>query len=185
MDKTALIPQIVIIICTIVAGVIDARSFRVPNILTVPLFLSGLIYHAITGGVAGLQSSVFGAVFGFGIIFVLYIVGGMGAGDVKLMAAIGAWLQAQATLYVFVIAALLMGAYSVLMLLWQKRLIDGIRTAQVTLLKFAAIGKHIGGEDRVEVHLKRGERYKRMIPFATLLMIAVVALTVWNYFVAS
>jgi hypothetical protein len=70
--------------------------------------------------------------------------------------------------------------YSVVMLVWQRRLSDGIKTVQITMLKFSAIGKHIGGEDRVEVHLQRREGYKRLIPFATLLMLAVIGLTIWG-----
>ena len=178
MDKTTLFPQVVIVVCTILAGAFDARTFRIPNLLTVPLLLSGFIYHSITGGIADLQASIFGAVFGFGIIFVFYLVGGMGAGDIKLMAAIGAWLQLPTTLHVFVIAAILMGLYSVAMLVWQKRLGDGFRTVQIVLLRFSTIGKHIGGEDRVEVHVQRGEGYKRLIPFATLLMLAVIGLMI-------
>lgn len=185
MDNMAMVPQFVIIACTIVAGAIDARTFRVPNWLTVPVLLSGLIYHAITGGGAGLQASLLGAICGFGVILVLYLVGGMGAGDVKLMAAIGAWLQTAATLQVFVVAALLMGLYSVVMLVWQRRLGDGVRMAQDAMLKIGTIGKHDGGEDRVEVRLKRGEGYTRLIPFATLVMLAVIGLTIWNYCVAG
>jgi prepilin peptidase CpaA len=185
MQNTSLIPQVVIVFGAVLAGLIDARTFRIPNLLTVPLLLSGFAYHAITGGGAGLQASLFGAAFGFGVIFVLYLVGGMGAGDVKLMTAIGAWLQAEATLHVFVVAALLMGAYSIVMLVWQRRLGDGIRMAQLALLKFSAIGRHIGGEDRVEDRLKRGEGYKRLIPFAVMLMFAVIAVVAWSHWTQS
>ncbi|MGW8256730.1 MAG: A24 family peptidase [Thermoguttaceae bacterium] len=179
MEKVNLIPQIVIVACAVTAGVIDARTFRIPNLLTIPVLLSGFIYHGVTGGFAGLQASFAGAFFGFAVIFVMFIVGGMGAGDVKLMAAIGAWLQMQTTVYVFVIAAFMMGLYSVVMLIRQKRLRDGIKTVKITWFQLISIGKHLGREDCVEDMHNRGDSRSRFIPFATLIMLSVIMVMIW------
>ena len=54
-----------------------------------------------------------GILFGFAALIILYLVGGMGAGDVKLMAALGAWLGMPLTFYVFIASSLAAGIYSI------------------------------------------------------------------------
>jgi len=70
-----------------VASVYDLRERRIPNWLTAPLLLAGVAAHAITSHWRGLSEATAAALLG-GIIFLgFYLAGGMGAGDVKLMAA--------------------------------------------------------------------------------------------------
>src|SRR5262249_14558706 len=95
-----LIPASIVLSASLVAAVMDLWKFKVYNALTVPLFLTGLAYHFAAGGVHGLLGSLSGALFGFAVLIVAYAMGGMGAGDVKLMAAIGAWLCMPLTFYV-------------------------------------------------------------------------------------
>ena len=52
-----------------------------PNLLTLPLFFCGIAYHVTVSGLAGLQTSLLGALFGFGVLLALYVVGAMGAGE--------------------------------------------------------------------------------------------------------
>jgi prepilin peptidase CpaA len=69
------------------ASVYDLRECRIPNWLTAPVLLTGLVAHAISGHWKGLSESAAAALLA-GIIFLcFYLAGGMGAGDVKLMAA--------------------------------------------------------------------------------------------------
>jgi prepilin peptidase CpaA len=99
---------------TLVAAVCDYRTKKLPNWLTVPAFAIGLLYHiihgAVVGGFAGAWSeflfSMGGFATGFGILFVLWLIGGGGAGDVKMMGALGAWLGPILTLYVFIISTI-------------------------------------------------------------------------------
>ncbi len=76
----------------ILAAWIDGKELRVPNWITFPMVLSGLVYSTVVGGFAGLGDGVMGMCVGLLTLLPLYAVGGMGAGDVKLMAGIGAWL---------------------------------------------------------------------------------------------
>ena len=76
----------------IVAAYIDGKQLRVPNWLTYPMVFSGLIYSAWAGGWAGFQDGFFGMLVGLACLLPLYAVGGMGAGDVKLLAGVGAWM---------------------------------------------------------------------------------------------
>jgi prepilin peptidase CpaA len=68
----------------------DVRTMRIPNALTAGGTLAGLAYHTAIAGYSGLIYSGKGLIAGFGMLFVLYLVGALGAGDVKLFAAIGA-----------------------------------------------------------------------------------------------
>ena len=73
----------------IVAAWIDGKELRVPNWITFPMALSGLLYHACSTGWGDAESGLAGALAGMGVglltLLPLYAVGGMGAGDVKLM----------------------------------------------------------------------------------------------------
>jgi prepilin peptidase CpaA len=75
-----------------VACVTDLRSRRIPNALTIGAAVAGLITHAAIGGVSGGMTSVAGFAVGMILFLPFFLLGGMGAGDVKLLAALGAWL---------------------------------------------------------------------------------------------
>ncbi len=103
-----------IVILTI-AAYIDWKEHRVPNWLTFGGLGFALAYHAAMSGYPGLGYALLGAGVGLATLIVMYALGGMGAGDVKLMAAVGAWVGATATLQAFVWIAVIggiMGAYS-------------------------------------------------------------------------
>jgi prepilin peptidase CpaA len=90
---------------------------RIPNWLTLPAAVAGIGYHIITGGLTGLVFSLVGMAVGFGFFFLFYMMGGMGAGDVKLMAAIGSFLGARDVLYAGAYTAIAGGIYAVILIL--------------------------------------------------------------------
>ena len=92
---------------TATAAVSDWRTRKLPNWLTLPTFLLAILFHAITGGWSGVALSLLGFATGFGILLVLWLIGGGGGGDVKLMGALGAWLGPTLTLQVFLVSAVL------------------------------------------------------------------------------
>lgn len=76
-----------------IAAVVEDLRFRtISNWTTLGAMAAGLLYHTVTGGWSGLGSSVIGLVVGFCAFLVFYLLGGMGGGDVKLMAGFGAIL---------------------------------------------------------------------------------------------
>jgi prepilin peptidase CpaA len=101
------------------AAWIDGRQLRVPNWMTYPLMLTGLIYGGWTGGWDGLGHSLVGMVVGLACLLPLYSVGGMGAGDVKLMAGMGAWVGATATWYAFCVSVVV-GAIMAIAMAWYR-----------------------------------------------------------------
>ncbi len=80
------------VVCAGVATIFDFRSRRIPNWLTGSTALGALLLHAALGGPNDLGSALLGAALGFGATLLFFLMGGMGAGDVKLMAAVGAVL---------------------------------------------------------------------------------------------
>ena len=80
----------------------DVRSRRIPNYLTLSTALAGLGFQFGVHGWFGLGQGFLGLVLGFALLIGFYLKGGMGAGDVKAMAALGAWLGPLPTLYLFI-----------------------------------------------------------------------------------
>lgn len=82
--------QFLLIVLVLPAAVFDFRSRRIPNWLCVSGFVAGVAANTALGGWAGLKGALIGFAAGFGLYFVLYLLHAMGAGDVKLMGAVGA-----------------------------------------------------------------------------------------------
>ena len=76
----------------LIAVMWDLARCRIPNYLVVPVFLGGLAWGAFVGGVGGLGSALAGSILLSVPYVLLFATAGGGAGDAKLMAAIGAWL---------------------------------------------------------------------------------------------
>jgi prepilin peptidase CpaA len=84
--------QIVALLFLAPAIWIDHRQNRIPNIVTGSLLVTALVLHVSLHGWSGLAAGVSGLLVGLGIFLIPYVKGGMAAGDVKLMAAVGACL---------------------------------------------------------------------------------------------
>lgn len=114
----------------IVAAVIDGLKLKVPNWITFPMILSGWAFSAISYALdgqpwyAGLAWSVLGTLVGFALLAPMWLIGGMGAGDVKLLMGVGAWVYSAHTFYAFCISAIIGGVLAVVMVLaagaWRK-----------------------------------------------------------------
>ncbi len=111
-------------IVLIVAAVIDGMILKVPNWLTFPFITCGWLHWTIARRFSGLGWSLLGTFVGMMLLLVLRNVGGMGAGDVKLLAGVGAWLGAIVTLWAFAATAIVGGVMALVMILlsghWHK-----------------------------------------------------------------
>ena len=92
-----------------IATVTDLRSRRVPNLLVGISFLAGMSFQLWAHGWAGLGTGAAGAGVALLLFGALFLLGGMGAGDVKLMAAVGSWLGFQQTLVALAMTSILGG----------------------------------------------------------------------------
>ncbi len=84
----------------------DVRYRRIPNAFVLATLVSGVTINAVFGGFEGLVTSLGGCALAFGLMFMLHIFGAMGAGDVKLFAAIGAVTGIHLVLPTFIIVVL-------------------------------------------------------------------------------
>jgi len=107
-------------ITLVVAAVIDGMKLKVPNWLTLPMIASGWIFNLAVGGWAGLGWSLVGTAVGLGLLLPAYAIGGMGAGDVKLLAGVGAWVLAETTFYSFCWSAVIGGIIAVVMIVARR-----------------------------------------------------------------
>lgn len=114
-------------IILIVAAVIDGYELKVPNWITFPMVISGWVYSIAFAGAhhhiawyEGLGWSLAGTAIGLMTLLPLYSIGGMGAGDVKLMAGVGAWVHVTHTLWAFAYTGIIGAVLAVLMVLYRR-----------------------------------------------------------------
>ncbi|HVP11295.1 MAG TPA: A24 family peptidase [Phycisphaerae bacterium] len=120
----------------------DYREHRVPNWLNAAIALTGLATQATFGGWAGLENGLKGMLLAFGMLILFWAIKGMGAGDVKFMAAIGTWLGPDMTVSAVMVGAVLGGLIAVGMIIrrrkWRQTLANfGILAAKVSNPKMA------------------------------------------------
>lgn len=94
---------------SLAAAIIDSRSRRIPNLLTFPAFIGGLIWAGSIGGFAGVLDGIFGCMLLATPFIIMFLFAKGGAGDAKLMGALGTWLGVMNGL-VALVAVLIMGA---------------------------------------------------------------------------
>lgn len=115
MEKVFEMNSFLIILTGIVLGIAavwDLRFQRIPNVVTYPTMLIAMMYHSITHGLDGLFFSAGGLGLGTGILVIPYFMGGMGAGDAKLLGAVGSILGPWGVLTAFLFTALVGGLYA-------------------------------------------------------------------------
>jgi prepilin peptidase CpaA len=116
-------PVWVVTLTLVAAAVIDGLKLKVPNWITFPMIISGWLYSALLSpypGWEGLFLSIVGTAVGLGLLLPAYAIGGMGAGDVKLLAGVGAWMWGTVTFYAFTVSAIVGGVIAIGMVLWRK-----------------------------------------------------------------
>jgi prepilin peptidase CpaA len=91
----------------------DITTRRIPNVLTFGAAVAAIACQAITGGWEGTQSAMLGWLVGFAAFMPFFLLGGMGAGDVKLLAALGAWTGPAGALWLAIYASLAGGVIAV------------------------------------------------------------------------
>jgi len=147
-------------IILIAAAINDLRFQKIPNLLTYPSMGIALVYHFIMNGPDGLLFSAGGLALGIAVLILPYLMGGMGAGDAKLMGAVGAILGAKGVFVAFLFTAIAGGIYALILLLIKRQHFKGFFTRQAaTLNTFMLTGQFIlipGDEDKKKPRLCYG-----------------------------
>ncbi len=127
------------VLVALFGAVTDFRSARLPNRLTYSAIIAALVLRTALTGWTGLKSGLIGIGIAGGLFCVLYIVGAMGGGDMKMMAAIGAWVGRTHVLTVLIAIALAGGVLALVSIIFNKNLIQTVRNAvRLVLFRFTA-----------------------------------------------
>jgi len=159
------------------AAVEDARARRVPNWITFSLILGGLLVPVLPWAHLRLQQALAGCGVGFGIGMILYLFRAIGAGDVKLLAAVGTWLGTRPVLIVFALAAVIGMVIALVFSARQGRLRTVLRNGVLlgaSLAQGPAAVAGASGFDVAETTASRGGR-QRGLPFAVAIAASTVA----------
>lgn len=119
----------------LLASWIDFSQRRVPNWLNLALILVGFAVQGYYNGAAGLAAGGWGLLAGFGLLIIPWMMHGMGAGDVKLMAAIGVWLGPLLVFYSFALGAVFGGLTAVAMIVSTGRIWSACGNLGIILAK--------------------------------------------------
>lgn len=133
--STELVYPVVACTCSLIGATTDVKNRRIPNVLTGPAFLLGLTLHLAIDGWHGLWTSFLAGLLCGVVFLVFYLAGGMGAGDVKLIAAVGCIAGLPNIAYLLVLTALCGGAMAVVLAMIRGRLKE-------TLFNVGALAGH-------------------------------------------
>ncbi len=119
----------------LLASWIDYAHRRVPNWLNLALIVAGFCAQGFYFGTSGLATGGLGLLTGFGLLIIPWLMHGMGAGDVKLMAAIGVWIGPALTFYSFAAGAVIGAVAGIIMILSSGRLRMACQNMSVIIAK--------------------------------------------------
>ncbi len=155
-----------VVLFTAVAAISDLRTRKIPNRLTAPMCVAGFVYQTAFFRLEGLWAALAGFAIGFGVFFVLWMIGTAGGGDVKLMGALGPWLGGMMTLKVMFISLVFVTVGTAAIVVGSI-ISRGFRRTKTQYLKPTESSK-----SRIETSQQRQQR--RVMAFA-----APVALATW------
>lgn len=149
--------NIVLTVVLLITVFTDLRSSRIPNAVTFPVMSFALAAHLWMGGSRGLLFSLAGLSMGLGLFLILYVSRCIGAGDVKLMAAVGAIVGPYGALISSVLAVLVGGVYALGAMCYQWGIREtGRKLAVATLNVFLMRNKSCGHGLQLPFQLRYG-----------------------------
>ncbi|WP_127530565.1 A24 family peptidase [Paenibacillus kobensis] len=157
----------VALVIVVFASITDIRSMRIPNQLTAASFAVAIIAGLMLSGVQGVWYSLAGAAAGIVPMLIMYGLKGVGAGDVKLFAALGAWLGVHGVLGLMLYSILYAGAI-------------GILLAGLARL-FGWPGRLTAQGETVQKQRAGSARLRTVYQFPFMLAVAPAFITCWIY----
>ncbi len=161
----------------VIAGVLDWRSRRIPNWLTVPAMAVGLGVNSWLRGWPGAKDSLLGAALGLILLLPFVLIRSLGAGDWKLIGALGAFLGPQRLLGVLFVTVLAAGIMALVLVIWKGRFRQTLRNIGRLLAAFLSF--HLPGQD-----LTLDNPQSTKVPFGVAVAVAVIVYTAGQGFVS-
>lgn len=135
VDSVTLLALGTLVVVIVASVYTELKESRIPNWITGSGILVGLLLGYVPGGLS-FGASVGGFCVGFGFLFLFYMFGGLGGGDVKLMGAVGALLGYPLVLATLVYTAFVGAIMAVFVLIWRRDLWQGILRAFYVFFRF-------------------------------------------------
>lgn len=158
----------------IICGVLDFKTRTIPNKITIPLAALGLIYQIVVGH---LYSSLAGLLIGFSIGLVSFALNGMGGGDVKLMAALGAWLGPVPFLFVLFTASIIGVIWGFILYLRRKILFRKLK--EIALKVSLVYYNSLTVKQFVQADESESNKQHLSIPFGACLSLALIYMQIY------
>jgi prepilin peptidase CpaA len=165
------ISMILLVVVLIACSITDLRSQRIPNVLTYPTIVVALLYYLSLNGLDGFISSALGLMTGTCLLIVPYLMGGMGAGDAKLMGAVGAIVGVKGVIISFLLTAMIGGIYALLLIITKRYHFKGFLSNQLhKFIAFILTGK-ISPDDTAVLHTRPRLCYGLAIALGSIIYI--------------
>lgn len=133
--------NILLILVLIICVITDIKSRRIYNKIIFPALFIGFLSHFVLYGLSGLYFSFIGFFVGLMILMIPYLLGGIGAGDVKLLALIGALKGSSFVLYTSIYMAISGGILAALILIYQRNFFSSVKSIFYRVLSLPFGGK--------------------------------------------
>jgi len=122
-----------------IAGWTDWRFRRIPNWLTVSGLLLGIVANSLARGWSGTKDSLLGAGLGLALLLPFVLIRSLGAGDWKLVGAMGAFVGPRHLIAVLIAAVLIAGVMGVILIIWKRRVGQTLRNLARMAAAFLAL----------------------------------------------
>jgi prepilin peptidase CpaA len=157
------------VLVALAGAVTDVRSARIPNRLTYTAVLVALALRTILLGVAGLKSGAFGMLVAGGLFLFLFVLGAMGGGDMKLMAAVGAWVGSDEVMTLILAAALAGGVLAIGRIIFRNVLGETLKnTIRLIFFRFTS-----GLQPHPELNVQAPESQR--VPFGVAIAVGALS----------
>lgn len=154
----------------LLASASDLRTRRIPNALTLGGAVLGIVAQGIFNGPGGLLIGVLGWSIGLVLLLPLYALRGMGGGDVKFLAALGAWTGARLVVWTALYGAIAGGVLAIAVALWAGVLRQTLANIGLLTAQWRVAG--IGPVQGLTLESSRGPKLPYAIPLTCGLLVA-------------
>jgi prepilin peptidase CpaA len=157
------------VLVALAGAVTDVRSARIPNRLTYTAVVVALALRTVLLGMAGLKSGALGMLVAGGLFLFLFVLGAMGGGDMKLMAAVGAWVGSDEVMMLILAAALAGGVLAIGRIIFRNVLGETLRnTIRLIFFRFTS-----GLQPHPELNVQAPESQR--VPFGVAIAVGALS----------
>ena len=163
--------HLIVVGIALIAAAWDIATRRIPNALTFGAALAALVVHACVAGWPGAAMALAGWAAGIALFFPIFALGGMGAGDVKLLGAVGAWLGPATAVWVALYSAVAGWVLGLIVAAFSGYLTQAFNNVFSLLMYWRIAG--LGPAPELTLSTHQGPRLAYAVPVLTGLMVMI------------